>query len=143
MNFSCMHEYWIELGDPKSKREIKIKYHILTSKTAPDFLFYEFNMSKLKRFFLIKIAKTFGWLNSDVYKDENFIKPTNHKLKVFKSKKGHDIWQRNAVCFFVFLLTFKNKRLQWQKQKKEINGENAELGRVSKYIVYTVKPWDT
>ena len=25
-------------------------------------------------------------------------------------------------------------------KKKEINGENAELGRVSKYIVHTVKP---
>ena len=28
-------------------------------------------------------------------------------------------------------------------KKKEINEENAELGRVSKYIVHKVKPWDT
>ena len=39
-------------------------------------------------------------------------------------------------CLHLKLKDFNDKG----KKKEEINGENAELGRVSKYIVHTVKP---
>ena len=49
------------------------------------------------------------------------------------------IYENAMQCvYFVFLLTFKTEKTSMTKaKKKKINGENAELGRVSKYIYST------
>ena len=48
------------------------------------------------------------------------------------------IYDNAMQCvYFVFLLTFKVKDFNDKSKKKKINGENAELGRVSKYIYST------
>jgi hypothetical protein len=45
-----------------------------------------------------------------------------------------------SVFILYFCLHLKLKDFNDKTKKGEINGENAELGRVSKYIVHTVKP---